>query len=148
MRVVGELLEGRPRVAVDGHVSVRDVVTRMAREQVGAVLVTDFAGAPRGIFTERDLMIRVVLAELDPAETPVERVMTRDVKFATPDEAIPDVAARMREQHIRHLPVLDGDRFVGMLSLRDLLSALLAATVREVEDLTRYVQMGESPPEA
>src|SRR5262245_13111099 len=126
MRVVGELLEGRPLIAIQGHVSVREVVVRMAREQVGAVLVIDAAGAPRGIFTERDLMIRVMLAELDPARTPVEKVMTRDVKFATPDQSIPEVAARMRSEHIRHLPVIDGKAFVGMLSLRDLLSALLA----------------------
>lgn len=135
-------------MAVTGQVTVREIVARMAREQVGAVLVIDAAGAPTGIFTERDLMIRVVLPGLDPAHTAVERVMSRGVMFATPDQSIPEVAARMRSQHIRHLPVIDGGRFVGMLSLRDLLSALLAISAREVEDLTRYVQMGESPPEA
>ena len=146
MKKIGELLTGRPVVTLDAEATALDAVRAMRDQEVGAVLVTE-AGRVAGIFTERDLMLRVVAAELDPGTARLGDHMSREMVSAGPERALTDIAREMQTRHIRHLPVLRGGEVVGMLSLRDVLRELLVVKRREVQDLTAYIQ-GEGELEA
>jgi CBS domain-containing protein len=143
MKKISELLTGREVVNLPTSASALDAARAMTEHHVGAILVNDGA-TPRpgiaGIFTERDLMIRVVVAGKDVASTPLAEVMTKDVFTAGHEDRISALAREMQKRHIRHLPVVDGGTFTGLLSLRDLLREHLVETTGEVEALTSYIQ--------
>jgi CBS domain-containing protein len=128
-----------PPPTVDLADSVTEAVSVMARNRVGAVVVVD-GGVLCGIFTERDLMLRVVKPRRDPEATQAQDVMTFPVKTvtdaSTPDEAI-DV---MLDGHLRHLPVLDhAGQVLGLLSIRGLLEDKVRDLSREVTSLEQYM---------
>jgi CBS domain-containing protein len=143
MKLISELLEGRPRVTLPPHTTVLAAARVMTDYQVGAVLIVGEDGKPLGIFTERDVMTRVLVAGLDPARTLIERVMTREMFSLPPERRLIETAREMQSRHIRHLPVITNQRFLGMLSLRDILRELLNDKTREVAELTAYIQAGE-----
>ena len=121
MRQIAELIEGHPLHHVNTSDNVRDVARRMAERNVGAVAVLDSGNKLVGVFSERDLMTRVVVAGLDPDKTSVENVMTRNIVVAAPRDDINSAMQKMHSLGCRHLPVVDGGSLVGMLSIRDLL---------------------------
>ena len=128
-----------PPPIVGPQISVLDAVGVMARSRVGAVTVIE-QGVLQGIFTERDVMLRVVQQERDPGTTPVGDVMTSEVKTltdaSTPDEAIEVMLAG----HLRHVPVLGKDgRVLGLLSIRALLENKVQNLSREVSALEQYM---------
>jgi CBS domain-containing protein len=129
-RLPGQAL--KPVVEVTMTATVMDAIKAMVKKKVGAVIVLD-GGRLKGVFTERDVVIRVVLERLDPEKTRVADVMTAAVKTVR-DDADPAVARSMMiENHIRHLPVLDASgKVISMLSMRHLLRA-------EVNDLEQTV---------
>jgi CBS domain-containing protein len=120
MRQIAEIIEGRPLIHADLSDSVRDVARKMSEKNVGAVAVLD-SGKLVGVFSERDLMKRVVAAGLNPEKTPVEKVMTKDIIVAKPVDDLDDALEKMHSIGCRHLPVVDSGNLVGMISLRDLL---------------------------
>lgn len=118
-RVVGDLLSDRPIVAVDSNSTVLDAARLMHENKCGSVLVMDGATL-LGIFTERDMVIRVVAVERDPAVTPVTEVMTIDPKVVRADESCHYALLMMDENLFRHLPVVSSDRnVIGVISRRD-----------------------------
>ena len=126
-----------PIVAPD--VSVMDAVGVMARAQVGAVAVVE-KGALRGIFTERDLMLRVVKQLRDPAATMVRDVMTAEVKTITETFTPEEASSVMLVGHLRHLPILSADgKVLGLLSIRALLEDRLQDLSQEVSSLEQYM---------
>lgn len=120
MKQIAELIEGRPLFHVTTGDSVREVARRMSDWKIGAVAVLD-DDRLAGIFSERDLMSRVVAPGLSPDDTLVGSVMTRDLVAGDPEEDLDAALKKMHSVHARHLPVVDGGRLVGMISLRDLL---------------------------
>lgn len=120
MKQVAELIEGRPLVHVAMADSVRDVARRMSHHRVGAVAVLD-SGRLVGIFSERDVVTRVVAEGRDPADTPVGVVMTKELIVAEPSENIDDAVQKMRDGNFRHLPVVSEGSLLAMISIRDLL---------------------------
>jgi CBS domain-containing protein len=113
----------KPVVVVSKDATVLDAVRAMADKKVSAVVVVE-GERLLGIFTERDLAKRVVLAEIDPKKTPITEVMTTSVKTVRHDTDRRDARELMVANHIRHLPVLDrGGKVVSMLSMRHLLRA-------------------------
>ncbi len=121
-RTVAELVHDQEILAVDAQISVRDATRQMDSRNVGAVLVTDSEGRLTGIFTERDLLRRVVAQGGDPNTTAVAAVMTADPDTVGPRQLAVDALRLMREGGYRHLPVLDQGRIVGILSQRDFYS--------------------------
>jgi len=118
----------------------------MAKHGVGSVLVTDKEGAIAGIFTERDLMVKVVAAGASPDATKLETVMTADVFTATPDQLVKDLRRDMRARHIRHVPVLENGKVLTVLSMRDLVRADLVEVRRDAEAMAAYIRgEGEGP---
>ena len=144
-RIAG-LLTGRKLLTQPGSASAFEAARFMTENGVGAVLITDREGRIRGIFTERDLMIRVVVPGKDPSQVRLEEVMTREVYSANKEARVDDVRRELQRRHIRHLPVVDGERAVAMLSLRNLLAADLAETAREKRALSEYIQGAGDPP--
>jgi len=140
MKLLREIVTGRPVVALRAETSALDASRAMRDNHVGAVLVTDHRGAAVGIFTERDLMVRLVVPGRDPSRTPIGDLMTRDLYMATPEDRVSAAAQEMQDRHIRHLPVVEGERVIGLLSLRDLLREHLAVATSEVQALTAYIQ--------
>lgn len=148
MKTIRELLTGRPPLTLQPDSSVLDAALAMREHRVGAILVVDGGGSPVGMFTERDLMLRVVVPGLDPRRVVLQEVMSLDLFTGRPEERVSDIAREMQARHIRHLPVVEGGTVLGMLSLRDLLRAHLDAKRYEVRVLQAYIQGEEQPPPA
>jgi CBS domain-containing protein len=128
-----------PPPLVEPHVSVIDAVGVMVRHRVGAVVVVE-KGTLVGIFTERDLMLRVVQVGPETATTLVRDVMTADVMTVTEASTHDEASKVMLVEHLRHLPILGGDgRFIGLLSIRALLEERLEDLSREVSSLEQYM---------
>jgi CBS domain-containing protein len=100
-------------------------VAKMYATNVGSVVVVDAAGRPVGIVTERDI-VRFLAQEVD-FKTPLGQVARKSLITASPDDSLISAAVKMIENNIRHLPVVEGGRLVGVISIRDVLRALLAA---------------------
>lgn len=138
MSRVQDLIQNRELFSVEEHESVTAVLQRMAALNVGAILVLR-GEELRGVFSERDLLHRVVLSHLDPDATPVSRVMTSGV--ATIGELAPleEAMEMMRMHNCRHLPVTRGSRVVGFLSMRDLMHYELARQTEELHQMRAYI---------
>jgi len=139
MDTVMDLLRDSPRALVTAVLSetVLDATRRMNDEHVGSVLVMD-GGRLVGIFTERDVLRRVVGARLAPERTPVGDVMTREVVCCPPDAGIDEVAELMRTRRIRHVPIVEAEGFVvGLVSIGDVNACRFSRcemTLHQVED--------------
>ena len=129
MSQIAEIIEGRPLIHAESSEKVREVARRMSERNVGAVAVLD-RGRLVGIFSERDVMSRVVAAGLNPDDTPVGKVMTRDIVVGKPTDDIDEALQKMHAVGCRHLPIVDSGNLVGMISLRDVLE-LDDATLRK-----------------
>ena len=105
---------------VPASASVADAVELMALREIGAVLVMTEDELVAGIFTERDLLMRVVRAGLDVKTTPISMVMTRNVRFVSPGTTVEAAMALMHLNRHRHLLVIDGPKVHGVVSMRDL----------------------------
>lgn len=121
------------------EVSVADAAKEMNRHRVGALLVLNEHGKPVGIFTERDILKRVVAQGLDPELTPVSQVMTREVMVIHPTVTVEQAMAIITEQHMRHLPVVEGGKVIGMLSAGDLTKWVSRGHQIEIRQLVEYI---------
>ncbi len=120
MKGIAEIIEGHPLIHADPGDKVREVARMMADRNVGAIAVLD-SGRLVGVFSERDLMARVVAPGLDPDRTPVSNVMTKELIVADAADGVDDALQKMHERKCRHLPVVRSGKLIGMLSIRDLL---------------------------
>jgi CBS domain-containing protein len=121
MNRVCEILAGKGSQvwAISRDASVLDAARLMREQNIGGLLVSDDSRLV-GIFTERDVLKRIVAEGRDPATTRVEEVMSREVACCSPDTTIEEARAVMRDRRIRHLPVMDHDQLVGLVSIGDL----------------------------
>jgi CBS domain-containing protein len=130
--------KGRTMHVIAPDASVLDAVEAMCRARVGALLVMD-GDEIAGIFSERDLMKRVVLAQREPADTPVGDVMTREIVCVEHDASPKQAMALVTDHRVRHLPVLQGRRIIGIISIGDLVRWTIRDRERVIEDLEQYV---------
>lgn len=122
--------------------TVLEAAKTMNQHRIGSLVVVDGAsrGKVAGILSERDILTRIVAAQMDPDRTLVAEVMTRDVVTCTPDYSLTELRELIRERRIRHIPVVEGERLVGLVSIGDLNAhetSDLAATVHSLEDYIR-----------
>lgn len=138
---VRELLEakGKDTVSIDVNSSVDDAIRSMNTRKISAIIVTE-NGKTVGIFTERDV-VRCYIATGGKSfkEVPVRDAMVRDLVVAVPDEDIHEVSATMVEKNIRHLPVVDDGRIIGMLSIRDIIQTQVTKLTSEIHYLKDYI---------
>ena len=113
-------------------------VRMMADRYVGALLVMD-GDKLAGIVSERDYARKVILKGRSSAETPVRDLMTSQVITVGPDDSTDTCMRLCTERHVRHLPVVDGNKVVGVLSIGDLVKAVISAQSQEIEQLQRYI---------
>jgi CBS domain-containing protein len=118
--------------------TVIDAVNVMNDHHVGSVLVME-GGYPVGIFSERDVLVRVVAAHRDPRQTLVRDVMTTRLHTAAPEDTLLDVMRLMTERRCRHVPVMDGDKLVGLVSIGDITKATQHNLRQEVRELSSYI---------
>lgn len=120
MKRIAELIEDQTLTVLEPGLSVRNAAQTMSERNIGAAAVVE-AGKLAGIFSERDLMARVVAKGLNPDDTAVGTVMSKELVVAKPSDEVDDALEKMYSIRARHLPVVDDGKLVGMISIRDLL---------------------------
>jgi CBS domain-containing protein len=130
-------------LSVEASATVAEAVAVMASHRVGSVLIMTEDRLVGGIFTERDLLVRVVDAGLDPKSTPVSMVMTRDVRFVTPGTTVEAALALMHVNRHRHLLVIDGPKAYGLVSIGDLVREMIERGEGRFEAAVRGAVEGE-----
>ena len=140
MKPVIELLKKRdPRVyQVPPDLLVFDGLKLLAEYEVGAVVVMD-KGRLVGVLSERDYTRKVALQGKNSREIRVADIMTRDVVIVTPQTGTNTCMALMSQKKIRHLPVLDGDQVLGMISIRDIMDDIIASHEETIAQLQSYI---------
>lgn len=119
--------------------SVAAASAKMATHNIGSILVMERGHELVGIFTERDLLKRIVVPARDPRSTLIEEVMSRDVIVVSADTPVVEVLKIMNDCHCRHIPVAAGDRLLGVISLRDILRYENEAKDFQIEQLHEYI---------
>lgn len=130
--------KGSDVVTVERGETVLGAALRMSARRIGALLVMEGERAV-GIVTERDILDRVVARQRDPVTTGIGEIMTQDVVVCTPDTQLDECKRIMTERRIRHLPVVDGGRIAGMVTIGDLIAAETRAQQARIEDLEQTV---------
>ena len=138
MPQVRDIIGNREFYSVRESDTVATAARRMADLQCGAILVLD-DGRLRGVFSERDLMLRVVLQKLDPENTPVRTVMSTDVTTIDESASTEEAMEAMHRHGCRHLPVTRAGQVVGFLSMRDLMDFQLARQSEELHHMKAYI---------
>lgn len=136
-------LKGNTVWTVRADDTVLDAIRKMDDKDVGSVIVTE-GDSPVGIFTERHYARKVFLKGRHSATTPIREVMEAQVICAHPDQTIEESMAVMTSKRIRHLPVLDGAKIIGIVSIGDLVKSKIADQEFTIEQLTEYIH-GSSP---
>jgi IMP dehydrogenase len=141
MTIVRKLLENKENREVH-TVASTDTVYRalevMAEFNVGAVLVTE-ADKYVGIFTERDYARKVILKGRESKTTPVKDIMTKEMVTVTPETTVEQCAATMIQKKVRHLPVIENDRMIGMVSIRAIALQMVAMRDSTIAELENYI---------
>ena len=141
MKTVAELLRTkptRPVIKVTPEQSVLEAIKVLASENIGAAIVMS-GDRLAGIFSERDYTRKVILKGRSSDSTRVEEIMTANVVVVSPRTKTRDCMALMTEKNIRHLPVVDEGRVIGMVSIRDIVSDIIADQDFTIEQLEHYI---------
>ncbi len=138
MKTLGALVEGREVYHVRADQTVREVARYMTERRVGAVPVLEGTRLA-GILSERDIMSRVVAPGRNPDTAKAGEIMTRELVVAGPEDPYEDGVRKMKQAGCRHLPIVEKDRFLGVVSLRDLLQVDLSEKDEEIRWLNAYI---------
>jgi len=141
MTSVAQILKSKPNegvYTVAASDSVYDAIKLMAEKHIGALVVTDGDNIA-GIITERDYARKVVLMDRSSKATPVSDIMSRAVRFVRLDQTSDECMALMTERRMRHLPVIDHERLVGMVSIGDLVKNIIAEQQFTIQQLEHYI---------
>jgi CBS domain-containing protein len=140
MRLVKHLLEGKPAAihSVGPNQPVLDAIRTMADKYVGALLVMDGTQL-LGIVSERDYARKVILLGRSSAQTPVREIMTASVLTVAPGDSVNHCMKLMTEKRVRHLPVVENGSVIGVLSIGDLVKAVIDDQAEQLEHLQRYI---------
>ncbi len=140
MTTVRNLLErkGNEVLTIDADESVREAARKMNDARVGALVVVDSKGMI-GIFTERDILIRIVADSRSPDATSVREVMSSQVAYCTPDMPIAECEELMSRRRMRHLPVLEEGRLVGLISTGDIMAHEVSQQQVTIEYMHEYI---------
>jgi len=140
MKLVKHLLDrkGSEIIAIAEDASVLDAIKMLADRSIGSLLVMD-GDTLRGIVTERDYARKVLIKGRSSKSTQVREIMTTEVYTAKTDQTVNDCMTVMTEKRIRHLPVVENGEVVGLISIGDLVQAIIADQQAEIEQLAQYI---------
>ena len=133
--------KGRDIWSVPPNATVYEAIDQMSQKRVGALLILDGEQLV-GIVSERDYARKVILKGKSPRETLVSEIMSHPVICARPEYSVHQAMTVMTEKHIRHLPVMVGERLVAVISMRDVVRGIIAERELEVQQLTDYITSG------
>lgn len=138
-RIVPDIVSNQSISTVQATMTVRDAAREMTAKRIGALMITDQSRL-QGIFTERDVMTKVVAAGRDPDTTTLAEVMTRNPDTVRPDSLALKALEMMREAGYRHLPVVEADgRIVGIVSIRDLYFAVKTDLEEDIQEREAFL---------
>jgi len=137
-RIVPDIVSNQTLTTLPPQTTVRDAAKLMTERKIGAIMVVE-GGKLVGIFSERDVVGRVVARGLDPDRTTLRETMTPNPVTVAPDDAPAAALERMAQRGFRHLPVVDGERIVGMVSIRDLYAAIKVELEEEVHERESFI---------
>src|SRR4051812_5983170 len=137
---VSDILAGKGRNvwSIEPGASVYDAMKLMADKGVGALIVRE-GERVAGVFSERDYARKVILEGRSSRTTEVREIMTSHVLYAAPDHSIEECMAVMTDKRVRHLPVLDQGRLIGVISIGDLVKSLISEQQFRIEQLEKYI---------
>jgi CBS domain-containing protein len=140
LRSVGDVLadKGSQVWSISAHATVCDALELMAKKKIGAVLVAD-RGEPVGIFSERDFARNAAREQRSPRQIAVRELMSTEVVFVTPDKTVEDCMEIMTHRRMRHLPVIEAGRIVGLISIGDVVKWIITEQVGVIDQLERYI---------
>jgi len=141
MATVAQIIKSKPDQAVHmiaPSASVYDAVKLMADKNIGAVLVGE-GGKVAGIFTERDYARKIVLLSKSSKETPLREAMTSQVRYVRPEQTSEECMALMTENRLRHLPVMDQGKLIGLVSIGDLVKDVISEQKFLIQQLEQYI---------
>ena len=140
MATVKQLLQGKGHEvwSIGPEASVYDAVAMMADKEVGALVVME-GETLVGVLSERDYARKVDLEGRTSRDTKIEDVMTSRVAYARPEQSVEECMAMMTEKRVRHLPVMDGDKVLGIISIGDLVKAIIEEQQHVIEQLEQYI---------
>lgn len=140
MLTVKQLLQtkGTQVWSIPPDAMVFDALQLMAEKDIGALLVSD-GGNVAGILSERDYARKIILLGKLSKETPVSEIMTRNVISVTPDTSVEECMELMTRHHIRHLPVFDQEKVAGIISIGDVVKAIISEQELMIGHLTHYI---------
>lgn len=134
--------KGQDVITVSPNATIDDAITVLADKNIGAVLVSSGDGKIDGIISERDIVRVLSGAPTGFRETSVADVMTRDVFTKTPEASIDELLDMMTEKRIRHVPITEGGKLIGLLSIGDVVKHRIRQAVGEAEALKSYITTG------
>ena len=140
MRPILDLLKKRTQVnwSLSSQDTVFDALQTLASHNVGALMVLD-SGKLVGVFSERDYTRKIALAGKSSKDTKVQEIMTSQVVFVAPTVRTRDCLALMGQNKIRHLPIVDGDKVLGMISMRDIMDDIISDHEQTISQLEHYI---------
>ena len=140
MKTLKQLLQTKPHgiLSTAPDARVFDALKLMAENNVGALLVMD-AGRLVGIVTERDYARKVILKGKSSLDTPVREIMTDNVLCVHPDQSAEECMGLMTDKRVRHLPVVEGDKLIGVVSIGDLVKETISAQEYTIQQLESYI---------
>lgn len=140
MKLVKHLLDskGRDIISIVQEASVYDAIKLMADHGVGSLLVMD-GDELKGIVTERDYARKVIIKGRASESTQVGEIMTKDLVTTTSAQTVNECMTMMSERRIRHLPVMSGEKVVGLISIGDLVQAIISDQQEAIEQLENYI---------
>jgi CBS domain-containing protein len=143
MATVGQLLEERERNiwSISPESTAYEALQIMADKNIGALLVI-YDGNLVGIFSERDYARKVILKGKSSKETSVSKLMTRDVVYISPGESLENCMALMTAKHIRHLPVIESKKLLGLVTLGDIVTKIISDRDFKIHELEKYIRGG------
>ena len=142
MTTIRQILAGKPDIhSIDPDATVLDALRLLEQKNIGALLVMR-GGVLWGIFSERDYARRMILHGRSSKETKVREVMTPDVFVISPDTTSGECMVHMTDRHIRHLPVVEGGRVVGVISIGDVVRSVIEDLRFTVRQLEGYIRSG------
>ena len=142
MTTIRQILAGKPDIyTIEPDATVLDALRLLEQKNIGALLVMR-GGSLAGIFSERDYARRMILHGRGSKETLVREVMTSDVFVISPDTTSGECMVHMTDRHIRHLPVVEGGRVVGVISIGDVVRSVIEDLRFTVRQLESYIRSG------
>jgi CBS domain-containing protein len=145
MATARDLIKGKENSSIfliSADSTALDAMKLMAKHNVGALLVKGVDGSIQGIISERDFILKVEVLGRIPQETPIGEILTANVLYVEGSQSLEECMGLMNEKSIRHLPVFEGKKLIGMISIRDVLREIIAEQKSMISHLEHYIRGG------